>query len=148
MLRIARLTDYAASLMAHVAHSPGRRISAQQLGQELGLPGPTVAKLLKQLTQAGLTSSTRGVGGGYSLARPPQDISIAEVIEAIEGPLALTECALANSDCALEPTCATRANWQVINRAVRVALAAVSLADMAAPAPHALRIHMQRLEKA
>ena len=146
MLRIARLTDYAASLMAHVAHSPERLVSAQQLGQELGLPGPTVAKLLKQLTLAGLLQSTRGVGGGYSLARAPERISIAGVIEAIEGPMALTECALANSNCVLESTCATRANWQVINRAVRVALESVTLADMAAPAPRALRFNVQRKE--
>jgi len=146
MLRIARLTDYAASLMAHVAHSPERRVSAQQLGQELALPGPTVAKLLKQLTQAGLLQSTRGVGGGYSLARAPERISVAEVIEAIEGPVALTECSLGNGNCAIESACATRANWRLISRAVHVALEAVSLVDMAAPAPRALRFNVQRKE--
>jgi FeS assembly SUF system regulator len=132
MLRIGKLTDYAAILMAHAARTPERRISAQQIGQELGLPVPTVAKLLKQLTQAGLMASTRGAGGGYQLVRDPAGISMAEVIEAIEGPLAMTECVLADERCERSADCATRANWRLISQAVRVALQAVSLADMAA----------------
>lgn len=132
MLRISKLTDYATGLMTHLAHAPRRLVSAQQLSRELGLPPPTVAALLKQLTRAGLVASTRGVGGGYSLARPPGEISVAQVISAIEGPVALTECALGEGMCALEAGCATRANWRLISRAVEVALEAVSLADMTA----------------
>lgn len=134
MLRIAKLTDYAAGLMTHMARAPGRRISSQQLSAETGLPAPTVASLLKQLTRAGLVQSTRGVGGGYGLARQPRDISIADVITAIEGPVALTACALGDGECSLEAGCITRPHWRVINQAVRLALASVSLADMAAPA--------------
>ena len=146
MLRIARLTDYAASLMAHLARSPARRVSAQQLGQELGLPNPTVAKLLKRLTQAGLMASTRGAGGGYCLARPPERITVAEIIEAIEGPVALTECVLGS--CVFEATCSAHANWRVISRAMHVALDSVTLAQMATPAARGLRLKLQRRESA
>ncbi|NTV95661.1 MAG: SUF system Fe-S cluster assembly regulator [Thiobacillus sp.] len=134
MLRIAKLTDYATGLMAHMARSPDRRISAQQLSQETGLPAPTVANLLKRLTRAGLIFGTRGVAGGYSLSKNPGSISMADVITAIEGPVALTDCALATGICGLEAGCTTRAHWRLINQAVRVALEAVSLADMAKPA--------------
>ena len=130
MLRIAKLTDYATGLMARLARAP-THLSAQQLAGELSLPAPTVAKLLKRLTRAGLVVSTRGGGGGYRLARPPESISVAAVIAAIEGPVALTQCALGAGNCDLEATCATRANWRLISQAVRVALEAVSLADLA-----------------
>ncbi len=133
MLRIAKLTDYATGLMTQMAHQPERWVSAQQLAVELSLPAPTVARLLKLLGRAGLVVSQRGKGGGYGLARPAREISVAEVIAAIEGPVALTECALGDGRCSLERDCATRANWRVINQAVQVALEAVSLADMAAP---------------
>lgn len=133
MLRISKLTDYATGLMTQMAHQPERWVSAQQLAVELSLPSPTVARLLKLLGRAGLVLSQRGKGGGYGLARPAREISVAEVIAAIEGPVALTECALGDGRCSLERDCATRANWQVISRAVQVALEAVSLADMAAP---------------
>lgn len=140
MLRISKLTDYATGLMTHLARSPGRQVSAQQLAQELGLPSPTVAALLKKLTRAQLVTSTRGVGGGYALARAPKDISVARVIVAIEGPVALTECALGDGRCALEADCATRGNWRLISQAVEVALEAVSLADMTLPASRGVRI--------
>lgn len=133
MLRIAKLTDYAMGLMTQMAHEPERWVSAQQLALELTLPAPTVARLLKMLGRAGLVVSQRGKGGGYGLARPAREISVAEVIAAIEGPVALTECALGDGRCGLERDCATRSNWRVISQAVQVALEAVSLADMAAP---------------
>jgi FeS assembly SUF system regulator len=134
MLRIGKLTDYATGLMAQLAHSPERNVSAQQLAFELGLPGPTVGALLKRLGRAGLVRSLRGAAGGYGLARAPREISVADIIVAIEGPVALTECALGEGNCKLESGCATRANWRRISQAVRVALEAVSLADLAAPA--------------
>jgi FeS assembly SUF system regulator len=143
MLRIAKLTDYAAGLMTHLARSPNRLVSAQQLAGELGLPVPTVATLLKKLTRAGLVASARGVSGGYTLARESRTISVAEVIAAIEGPVALTECALHAGVCNLEADCATRDNWRLISRAVQVALEAISLADMATDMakPVSRRIH-------
>ena len=131
MLRIAKLTDYAAVLMTQLARAPQRQVSAQQLAGELGLPAPTVAALLKKLTRAGLVSSARGVGGGYMLARASRSISMADVIAAIEGPIALTECGAQSGVCSMEAECATRDNWHLISRTVQVALAAVSLADMA-----------------
>ena len=133
MLRIAKLTDYATVLMVRLAREPGRCFSAAQLADELGVPQPTVAKLLKRLLRAHLLASARGVGGGYSLALAPHAISVADVVGAIEGPLALTECARGKGNCSLERGCATRANWQLINHALQVALQAVSLADMARP---------------
>lgn len=145
MLRLSKLTDYATVLMTHMARPPLRQSSSQALAQALGLPPPTVATLLKMLTRAGLVVSTRGVGGGYALARAPKAISVAQIIAAIEGPVALTECARGEGQCAMERTCATRGNWQLISQAVQVALEAVTLADMLrpmrpAPAP---AIHFQ-----
>ena len=139
MLRIGKLTDYATGLMAQLARSPERNVSAQQLALELGLPGPTVGALLKRLGRAGLVRSVRGAAGGYGLARSPEAISVAAIIVAIEGPLALTECALGDGNCKLETGCATRTNWRRISQAVQVALEAVSLADLAAPAGAAAR---------
>ena len=142
MLRITKLTDYATILMAHLARTPERQVSAQQIGQEVDLPTPTVAKLLKQLSQAGLVQSSRGVGGGYCLARSPAEIRISELIEAIEGPVALTECALGVNNCIRSADCSTRANWQIVSRAVRVALDAVSLADLSAATPRVTRLRL------
>ena len=133
MLRIAKLTDYAISLMAHMARSPGRQVSAQQFSLETELPVPTVANLLKRLSRAGLVYSTRGVAGGYGLAKHPNDITMVDVITAIEGPVALTECALGAGNCSLEAGCTTRAHWRLINQAVCVALESVSLAVLASP---------------
>ena len=140
MLRVAKLTDYATVLMVRMARDPGHRFSAAQLADELGLPLPTVAKLLKRLLQAQLLTSVRGAGGGYTLADAPRAISLADVVNAIEGPVALTECALGSGNCSLESNCATRTNWQLISRAVRVALEAVSLADMTMPRIQLIRM--------
>jgi FeS assembly SUF system regulator len=140
MLRIAKLTDYATVLMVRLAREPTHCFSAGQLADELRMPLPTVAKLLKRLLQAQLLTSSRGAGGGYTLAHVPHAISVADVVSAIEGPVALTECARGQGSCALEQGCATRANWQLISRAVRVALEAVSLADMTLPQMQTIRM--------
>lgn len=134
MLKIAKLTDYATGLMVQLSQSPERRVSAQQLATELGLPPPTVATLLKKLGRAGLVVSARGAGGGYCLSRAPKAISLAEVVAAIEGPVMLTECALEDGRCDLERDCATRGHWRALNDTVRAAMTAMSLADMAKPA--------------
>lgn len=133
MLRIAKLTDYATLLMTRLAREPGRCFSAAQLADTLGVPLPTVAKLLKRLLQAELLVSVRGAGGGYMLAHAPRAISVADVVSAIEGPVALTECVYGPGGCVLEDACATRSNWHVISHAVRTALESVSLADMTVP---------------
>lgn len=140
MLRIAKLTDYATALMVRLAREPARCFSAAQLADELGVPQPTVAKLLKRLLRARLLASARGAAGGYSLAHAPDEISVADVVQAIEGPVALTECTLGQGNCSLERDCATRANWQLISRAVRVALEAVRLSDMAVPRMQPIRM--------
>ena len=140
MLRIAKLTDYATVLMVRLAREPAHCFSAAQLADELGLPQPTVAKLLKRLLQAQLLTSVRGPEGGYSLAHAPRAVSVADVVSAIEGPVALTECSLGKGNCSMEKNCATRANWQLISRALRVALEAVSLADMALPRMQTIRM--------
>ncbi len=144
MLRISKLTDYATGLMTQLALAPGRLVSAQRLAAEMTLPLPTVASLLKRLTRAELVRSVRGAGGGYTLMRGSQDISMAEVIAAIEGPVALTECALGEGRCSLELGCPTRSNWRLISYAVRVALESVSLADMAKPNAQAMRVETLR----
>lgn len=140
MLRIAKLTDYATLLMVRLARQPAHCFSAPQLADELRLPLPTVAKLLKRLAQARLLTSVRGASGGYALALAPHAISVADVVNAIEGPVALTECARSQGNCTLEKGCAARANWQLISRAVRVALETVSLADMALPRMQTIRM--------
>lgn len=133
MLRIAKLTDYATVLMVQLSLSPERRVSAQQLATELTLPLPTVAALLKKLGRAGLVDSLRGAAGGYSLARAPSAISLADVVAAIEGPVAMTACAKANGHCDLEKDCLTRDHWRYVNQRVQATLALMNLADMARP---------------
>ncbi len=135
MIRIARLTDYSIVLLTHFARE--RRpvvLNARDLAAEAKLPLPTVSKLLKLLSKSGLLASHRGVAGGYSLARRPEAITVAQIIAALEGPIAMTEC---SSDalglCTLESTCPTQSNWRKINRAVRRALDDLTLADMLQP---------------
>lgn len=133
MLRLSKLTDYGMVVMTDLADSPDRTRNAAEIAAETRVAAPTVRKLLKRLTQAGLVDSTRGVHGGYRLARMPDAITVSQVITALEGPIGLTECSLHEGRCSLEPDCRVRGNWQIINTAVRDALADVTLADMARP---------------
>lgn len=135
MLRVSKLTDYATVVMTGLAAAGDGVLSAQVLAERAHLEAPTVSKLLKQLAQAGLVVSTRGINGGYRLARPPREISIADVVVAIEGPIGMTECSVQAGVCGHEPHCGVRVNWQRINQAIATALAEVSLADMLKPAP-------------
>ena len=132
MLRISRLTDYGIVLLAHLAgERAGTTHNARELAQRSNLPLPAVSKILKTLTHEGLLVSHRGAKGGYGLARNASEISVAEIIAALEGPIALTECTLGPGHCDQEITCMTRLPWQRINRAIRDALARVSLAELA-----------------
>jgi len=106
-------------------------LSASELADLAGLEPPTVSKLLKLLAQAELVAGFRGTHGGYRLARAAADISLIEIVEAMEGPLAITECSLGHSQCGIVHRCGIRANWRRINDVVGEALRAVSLADMA-----------------
>ena len=130
MLRVSKLTDYATEVMAVLAAAPERVHNAQELAERARLEAPTVSKLLKQLAQAGLVESFRGVNGGYRLARDPAQISIADIVTAMEGPIGMTECSAQAGLCDHETHCGVRVNWQRINDAIAGALAGVSLADM------------------
>ena len=135
MLRLARLTDYAILIAASLAERGGDSASARDLAQATGIPWPTVVKLLKLLTAAGVLRSSMGRGGGYALARSPDGIGLIEVIEAVEGPLGLTECSRETGDCRIQDACVTARHWLVINRAVRDALQGIRVADLTASAP-------------
>lgn len=147
MLRLAKLTDYATLLLTEMAGDAARQRSATDLATATRLPPTTVSKLLKQLGRAGIVGSTRGAQGGFRLARAPAQISVADIVAALEGPIGITECASHRSTCAVESHCGTRANWQLINRAIKSALEAVTLAQMAAtPArTHESPLRFQRL---
>src|SRR5688572_12038224 len=126
MLRMSKLTDYGTVVLAHMARAPAQRFTAAELAERTGLAAPTVAKLLKALNRAGLLDSTRGAHGGYALARAPEQISAVEIIDAIEGPVALTECATGHSTCTIQADCSVGSNWQHINTGIRRALENVS----------------------
>lgn len=133
MLKLAKLTDYAAVVMTAIAAEPSRLHSAQDLADRSHLPAATVSKLLKQLAKAHLIEATRGAQGGYRLLRSPELITVADVVDAVEGPIAVTRCSIHTGSCNIETSCGTRANWRLINTAIREALEAVTLAQMAAP---------------
>lgn len=134
MLRVTKLTDYATLLMTVLAERTDGVYSTTGLSERAGLELPTVAKILKQLGQAGLVSSTRGASGGYRLARAAQEITLLAIVEAMEGPLAVTECSGHEGQCGIEHQCGIRANWRRINDVIVDALRAVSLIDLQTPA--------------
>jgi FeS assembly SUF system regulator len=134
MLRITKTTDYGIILLTELAEAAEPVLSAADLAAGARIPMPMASKILKHLTREGLLESHRGAHGGYSLARPAEAISVARIIDALEGPIALTECiALGPGGCEQEPVCPTRTNWHRINLAVRDALAHISLAEMCHP---------------
>jgi FeS assembly SUF system regulator len=135
MLKLGKLADYATALMTAMASAPSQVHTAQGLADRTHVSAPTAAKLLKLLTKGGLVESLRGAHGGYRLSRSPERITVAEIISAVEGPIAVTECSEDHSGCSMESSCATKTNWRLINRAIFEALQAVTLAQMAAPQP-------------
>jgi len=135
MFRINKLTDYAVVLLVDMARAQRTR-SAQQIAADTGVPLPTVSKVMKLLARDGLVVSTRGAGGGYGLGRPVEDITVADMIQAVEGPIALTSCVeTAEEDCGIESLCPMHGHWNRVNRAVHTALSGVTLAEMAADRP-------------
>jgi len=130
MLRISKLTDYGTVVLAELAAADNTVSSANDVASATGLAAPTVSKLLKLLSKAGLVVSTRGARGGYRLARQPADISAAEVIDALEGPVSITDCSADDKSCDFESTCNVGGAWQRINIAIRRALDDVSLEDL------------------
>ncbi|MBX3563447.1 MAG: Rrf2 family transcriptional regulator [Sphingomonas sp.] len=133
-MRLSSLADYAVVMMSAAArHCGSIRLNATLLADETGLPLPTVQKLVSKLSGAGLIESTRGTGGGFRLSRPPAAISLADIVEAIEGPIAMTACVDAGKhDCHVEDSCRVKPHMGAVNGAVRGALAGVSLASLSA----------------
>lgn len=134
-MRLSSMADYAVVTMSAAArHCGGARVSAAQLASETGLPAPTVQKLVSRLTAAGLLRSVRGARGGLQLARPAAAITLADIVEAVEGPIALTACVeTGRHDCGLEQCCAVRPHWPMVNQAMRGALAGISLSNLSSP---------------
>lgn len=132
MLRISKLTDYATVLLASLSDADGGLTSASELAEATGIGLPTVSKLLKELQRAGLVRSTRGARGGYQLARPADEITAAQIIDAVEGPVALTECASDHGQCDLESHCSVGHSWQRVSLAIRRSLQDVPLASLIA----------------
>jgi FeS assembly SUF system regulator len=140
MLRISRLTDYATLILATLAQDPERLQTATALADQTRLKLPTVSKLLKQLQRSGLVASTRGLRGGYQLARPAAAITAGEILDALEGPVALTDCASGHGQCGLERTCRVGHAWQRLNLTIRRSLHEVSLAQLAGLAAEPPRV--------
>lgn len=135
MLRMSKLTDYGVVVMTYLAREQTRLHAVSEVAMQVQVGAPTVSKVLKRLVREGLVISHRGAKGGYSLARSPEQISMVDIIDALEGPLGLTECGSGPGLCVQESSCSIRTNWQRINGAIRDALAGVTLAEMAEPEP-------------
>jgi FeS assembly SUF system regulator len=133
MFRLNRLTDYAVVVMTQMTRRPDEVHTAPQIASDTGIPLPTVAKLLNALARESLVESHRGAAGGYTLGRPADQVSMAQIIQALEGPIALTACVEGSGNhCEVECLCPMRGNWEQVNRAIHNALSEVTLADMAA----------------
>lgn len=148
MLRLSKLTDYATVILTYMAKSGTQQHAAMEIAEATGINLPTVSKILKILVKAGVVNSTRGAKGGYILARSPEMISVAAVISAMEGPIALTECSITHHDCDQASGCDVRGNWGLINQAINNTLEAITLADMVMPKeqmPKVVEIPVTRL---
>jgi FeS assembly SUF system regulator len=139
MLRISKLTDYGTVLLGRLAAARQQQMTAAQLSAQTHIPLATVSKLLKRLQQQGLVRSTRGLHGGYRLARAPENITAAQVLDALEGPLALTECASHAGLCGIEHNCGVHRAWQRVNVAIRRTLAELTLLELAGLAAQPVR---------
>jgi FeS assembly SUF system regulator len=131
MLRMGKLTDYATVVLASLAHEPSRHRAAAEVAERTRLSRPTVSKVLKGLQRAGLVTSARGAQGGYQLARRPEDITAAQILDVFEGPIAITECSGASSQCGIERQCRVGGAWQRVNAAIRRALEDMTLRELA-----------------
>lgn len=134
MLRLSKLTDYATVILSFMAKDNKQVHAAMEIAAATGIALPTVSKILKLLVNANVLVSTRGAKGGYALANLPEKITVAAVISALEGPIALTECSISHRGCEQAAGCGIRGNWGLINQAIHKALESVTLADMIRPA--------------
>ena len=131
MLKLSRMIDYGVVILSQMAYRDDALSTAPELAQATGLPAPTVSKILKTLAHSDLITSHRGMRGGYTLSRPPAAISVAAIIEALEGPVALTACVEASdAQCNVASLCPIRGGWEKVNHAIGQALEAVSLSDL------------------
>lgn len=148
MVRVTKLTDYGIALMVRLAEEEnGGQLTAQDLSEAMSIPLPTVRKLLKTLARDGLLESTRGASGGYRLARAPEQVTLMEMVTALEGPVAMTECSTGGGcDCALERVCGLKENWSWINQQFKNTLQNYSLAQMAGSLADAGPAPLQNLE--
>jgi FeS assembly SUF system regulator len=143
VIRLSRLADYGIVIMTHMARAPERQQTAPEIAAQTHLPLPMASKILKGLVHAGLLVSYRGAKGGYGLARSARDISVADVIVALEGPIALTACIEHGpGECDIEALCPARANWRRINDAIREALDGITVMEMAQAVPAAFAVPM------
>ncbi|MDX8126333.1 SUF system Fe-S cluster assembly regulator [Methylomonas sp. BW4-1] len=133
MLRLSKLTDYATVILSYMARDRSRVHGALEIAEATGIAQPTVSKILKILLKAGVLSSMRGAKGGYALAREPSRITVATVISALEGPIALTECTASHKGCDQASGCRIQGNWHLINQKIANALESVTLADLILP---------------
>jgi len=143
MLRLSKLADYGSQVMAYMARDSVVH-SASEVANGLGMSATTVSKILKMLVRENLVASSLGAKGGYMLARDPGEISIAEIINAMDGPISITECSGTTTSCERESTCSTRSNWQGINHIIHDALDKVNLAEMIAPRPQVVDVSRMR----
>lgn len=130
MLRISKLADYGIILMNYLAQHPTQSYSAAALASITHISAPVVSKILKQLNKASLLVSERGPSGGYQLMRDPQQINLTDIISAIDGEVALTQCAQGDNVCVLDECCQLKSNWRVINNVIFQVLSKISLVDM------------------
>jgi FeS assembly SUF system regulator len=146
MLRMGKMTDYATVVLASLAHQPAVHRAAGELAERTRLSRPTVSKVLKGLQRAGMVISSRGSQGGYMLARRPDQITAAQILDVFEGPIAITECSGASSQCGIERQCRVSGAWQRVNAAIRRALEDVTLHQLAGLDSAALRVADLRIE--
>lgn len=130
MVRITKLTDYGVMIMAFMASEPSRLFQAKEIAEHTHIAPPTVSKLLKKLTKSKLLASERGTNGGYLLACEPKNITVAELVNALEGPIAITECSLGHDHCSSAQNCPVKTPWLKINHAITNALQSIKLFDL------------------
>jgi FeS assembly SUF system regulator len=147
MLKLSKLTDYATVILSHMAQNKSAVHGAVDIAAATGIAQPTASKILKILVRASVLSSTRGARGGYTLARAPERITVASVISALEGPIALTECSVSHKGCEQASGCRIQGNWNIINEKISQALESVTLADLILPSrpPQEVTIPVSRL---
>lgn len=142
MLRLSKLTDYATVILSYMARDFINLHAAVEIAEATGIALPTVAKILKLLVNAQIVSSARGAKGGYILASAPEKITVATIIYALEGPIAITECSISADSCDQSSDCKIRANWGLINQTIYNALEAITLADMIVPVVLPNEVHI------